>query len=92
MPDVLTRDSIEQQLCTELQALLSLKPGAINPDTALAPLGVDSLKFVSLLLTIEQKFGVSLMKKGIKPQDLTSVRTLAAAIEAGRSQAAERQG
>ena len=84
MAEALTVESIEEQLCTEFQVLLSLKPGTIKPDTALAPLGVDSLKFVSLLLTIEQKFGVSLMKKGIKREDLQTVRTLAAAIDAGR--------
>ncbi len=84
MADATTLESVEQQLCTELQALLALKPGAVKPETELAPLGVDSLKFVSLILTIEQKFGVSLMKKGIKREDMKTVRTLAQAVIAGR--------
>jgi acyl carrier protein len=83
-PDTLTIDTIEQQLCEELQTLLSLKPGSVKPETLLQPLGVDSLRFVSLLLAIEQKFGVSLMKKGIKREDMQTVRTLAAAVDAGR--------
>jgi acyl carrier protein len=85
MTDTMTIESIEQQLCGELAAMLALKPGTVKPETALAPLGVDSLKFVSLLLVIEQKFGVSLMKKGLKPADMQSVRTLAAAVIAARA-------
>jgi hypothetical protein len=33
---------------------------------------------------IEQKFGVNLMKKGLKPEDMKSIRTLAMAVQAGR--------
>jgi acyl carrier protein len=84
MADAPTLDSIERQLCTELQTLLGLKPGAVAADTPLASLGVDSLRLVSLLLVIEQKFGVNLMKIGMKPDDMRSVRTLAAAVNAGR--------
>ena len=84
MADAPTLDSIEQQLCTELQTLLGLKPGSVAKDTSLPALGVDSLRLVSLLLTVEQKFGVNLMKIGIKPEDMRSVRTLAAAVNAGR--------
>ena len=81
MPDAPTLQSIEQLLCSELQPLT---PGKINADSTLASIGVDSLKLVSLLLVIEQKFGVNLMKIGMKPQDMQSVRTLAAAVKAGR--------
>jgi acyl carrier protein len=81
MADAPSLESIEQLLCSELQPL---KPGKITPDSTLASIGVDSLKLVSLLLVIEQKFGVNLMKIGMKPQDMLSVRTLAAAVKAGR--------
>jgi len=77
-------DEVQKQLCEEIRTMLSLKPGAVLPDTPLAPLGIDSLRFVSLLIVIEQKFGVSLMKVGIKSEDMKSVRTLSAAIIAGR--------
>lgn len=84
MAEAPTLETVEQQLATELQTLLALKPGMVKPETELQPLGVDSLKFVSLILTIEQKFGVSLMKKGIKREDMKTVRTLAQAVVAGR--------
>lgn len=75
---------IQKQLCEEIRVMLSLKPGAVLPDTVLANLGIDSMRFVSLLIVIEQKFGVSLMKVGLKPDDMKSVRTLSLAIVAGR--------
>jgi acyl carrier protein len=84
MSDSLTLQSVQQQLCGEIQTLLSLKLGTVTPESTLASLGMDSLRLVSLLLLIEQKFGVSLMKKGLTPQDMQSVSTLAAAVMAGR--------
>jgi len=85
MPEAQTIETIQSQLCDEIRVLMSLKPGAVSPDTNLAALGIDSLRFVSLLIVIEQKFGVSLMKVGLKKEDMQSVRTLAAAIWAGRT-------
>ncbi len=76
-------EDVQKQLCEEIRVLMSLKPGAVLPDTSLAGLGIDSLRFVSLLIVIEQKFGVSLMKVGLKKEDMQSVRTLSSAICAG---------
>ena len=85
MADAPTLESIERQLCTEIQTLRSLAAGSVKPDSTLASLGIDSLKLVSLILVIEQKFGVNLMKRGMKPEDMKSVHTLAKAVVAGRS-------
>jgi acyl carrier protein len=84
MADAPSVEAIRQTLCSEIQTLLSLKPGSVTPETALPSLGIDSLRFVSLLLVIEQKFGVSLMKTGLKPADMKTVVTLADAVVAGR--------
>jgi acyl carrier protein len=81
----LTIEIIQKQLSAEIQTLLSLKANSITPDTAIEPLGMDSLKLVSLMIAIEQKFGVNLMKTGLKPDDLKSVRSLAAAIHCGQN-------
>ena len=80
MADAPALDAIEKMLCSELQTQV---PGKVTPQSTLASLGVDSLKLVSLILVIEQKFGVNLMKIGMKPQDMVSVQTLAAAVKAG---------
>lgn len=84
MADTLTPETIQKGIAVELETLLSLKPGTITTETSLPTLGVDSLRFVSLLLAIEQKFGVNLMKIGVKPDDLKTIVTFAAAVKAGR--------
>jgi len=71
---------IEQRLAKEIETLLSLKPGAVQADSLLKTLGLDSLRFVSLLIAIEKAFGVNLMKGGIKREALLSVRSLSAAV------------
>ena len=84
MADAPTVETVQQQLCTEIQTLMSLKPGSVTTETHLPSLGMDSLRFVSLLLAIEKKFGVNLMKAGLKPDDTKSVVNLAAVILARR--------
>jgi acyl carrier protein len=81
----MTIETNQQQLCTEIETLMSLKRGSVTASTDLTKLGIDSLKFVSLLLAIEQKFGVSLMKTGLKPDDTKTAPNFAAAILRGRS-------
>ncbi len=81
----MTLESIQQQLCTEIETLCSMKRGSVTATTDLTKLGIDSLKFVSLLLVIEEKFGVSLMKTGLKPDDTKSAPNFAAAILRGRN-------
>ena len=84
MADAPTVETVQQQLCTEIQTLMSLKPGSVTTETHLPSLGMDSLRFVSLLQAIEKKFGVNLMKAGLKPDDTKSVVNLAAVILARR--------
>lgn len=85
MADAIGLEEIERQLCAEVAALRGLPAAGVTPESTLASLGIDSLKLVSLILVIEQKFGVNLMKKGLKPEDMKSVRTLAMAVQAGRA-------
>jgi acyl carrier protein len=85
MPDLPDAAVIQKQLCTEIQTIMALKPGSVTTETHLPSLGMDSLRFVSLLLAIEQKFGVNLMKVGLKPDDTRTVPNLAAVIIARRN-------
>ena len=80
MAEPLTLSSIEDRLCTEIQVLLAIEPGSIQPETTLQSLGMDSLRLVSLLITVEKTFGINLMEIGLKRETLQSVRTLAAAV------------
>ncbi len=85
MAEEISTESIEQRLANELKLLLSLAPDSnLTPDTTLQSLGLDSLRFVSLLITIEKVFGVSLMKSGLKRESLKTIRSLAQAIQSAR--------
>jgi len=77
----MTTEAIEQQLNAEIETLVSLKKGSVNNATDLTVLGIDSLKFVSLVLAIEQRFGVNLMKVGLKPDDTKTTRNMAKVVE-----------
>jgi acyl carrier protein len=85
LAELLTVETIQSRLCIEIQTILSLKPNSIVPDTAMEPLGIDSMKLVSLIIVIEKKFGIDLVRTGLKPGDLKSVRSLAAAIHSGQT-------
>ena len=85
MAETLTLEMIQSRLCKEIQSLLALKAGAVKNETTLQSLGMDSLKFVSLLIAVEKAFGVNLMKAGLKREALATVATLAAAIHAGKT-------
>lgn len=84
MAEPLSLQTIEDRLCTEIQVLLALKPGGIQPETTLQSLGMDSLRLVSLLIAVEKTFGINLMEAGLKREALQSVRSLAAAIFSGK--------
>ena len=76
-------ESIQQTICTEIETLMMLKSGTLEADSDLTVLGMDSLRFVSLLLVIEEKFGVNLMKIGLKGDDTHSARNMAAVVQSG---------
>lgn len=84
MAETLTPEIVQQALCSELQTLLALNPGAVTPDTPLQSLDLDSLRFVSLMLAIEHKFGVNLMQGNIRSSDMKTVRALSALVLARR--------
>ena len=84
MADILSLETIQTRLRTEIQSLLSLKADTVQNDTTLQSLGMDSLKFVSLLIAVEKAFGINLMKTGLKRESLATVASLAAAIHAGQ--------
>jgi acyl carrier protein len=85
MADTPNLELIQRELCSEIQTIMSLGADSVTTQTHLPSLGMDSLRFVSLLLAIEKKFGVNLMKAGLKPDDTRTVPNLAAVIVARRA-------
>lgn len=71
---------IEEKLVREVAAMLSADPSIITPDTPLHTLGIDSLKFVELLVFIEKTFNLNLMESGLTREDFYTIRSLASCI------------
>jgi len=74
---------IEACLVREVAVILGEEPAAIAADRPLAELGIDSLSFVELLVTIEKNFGLKLMESGLTKEDFRTLRSLAKRIVAG---------
>jgi acyl carrier protein len=69
------------------------KPGAgptLAPDAALSELGVSSLKMVSLMLSVEAEFDLSIPQHEITPENfrsINSIQALVARLFAGEAKA-----
>ncbi len=74
------KKNIETILCEEVGIILDTEPDEIEPKTPLADLGLDSLKFVELLVIIEKRFGINLMESGLTKEDFESIDSLAKRI------------
>ena len=72
--------AIEEILINELGIILGKEAGLIAADAQLHSLGVDSMGFVELLVSIEKRFKLKLMETGLKKEDFRTVRSLAACI------------
>ena len=53
----------------------------IFEDDNLADLGIDSLKTVELLLSLEETFGIEFDSSSLNPTDLTTVKSLIELVE-----------
>ena len=60
---------------------LSGKAEINDNDMLLASLGLDSLAMITLLLELEEEFGIELEESDMNPYDLTSVADVAALAE-----------
>lgn len=71
---------IENTLVLEVSAILSKAQPDVLVDTPLHDQGMDSLRFVELLVTIEKMFKVKLLDEGITQDDIKTIRSLAICI------------
>ena len=72
-----TLAEIEAFLIRELAMVLCREKTEIAVDTPLYTLGVDSLRFVELLIAIEKQYGVKLIETGLSRRQLQNIHTLA---------------
>lgn len=75
-----TPENIREQLTEEIAILMSVEPNAVRPDTELHDLGMDSMRFVELLVFIEKQFGLKLIETGLKKEDFRTVSALSQKI------------
>ncbi|MDM8525732.1 acyl carrier protein [Desulfococcaceae bacterium HSG8] len=76
----MTVKNIEDTLIREVATILSKDPSAVTADIPLHELGLDSLGFVELLVTIERVFSMNLMESGLSKSDFQMIRSLASYI------------
>ncbi|VAX38116.1 hypothetical protein MNBD_UNCLBAC01-1366 [hydrothermal vent metagenome] len=74
--------NIEEKLTNEIAIILSKKPEEISFDEPLHAMGLDSLSFVELLVSIEKIFNLKLMDTNLAQEDFGSIKILAARIRA----------
>lgn len=70
----------EDKLRQEIASILGLEVSVVTSDAPLRTLGMDSLRFVELLVSIETLFGLNLLDSGLTREDFHSVRALEACI------------
>ncbi len=80
------KEDIQQTLITEIATILSMDEEDIDADTPLDSLGMDSIRFVETIIMIEREFGVQLMERGVTPEDIQDVQSLARCIESADSE------
>jgi acyl carrier protein len=77
-------DTIKDILVTKLY--IEAAPSEISPDDHFhRDLGVDSLGFVELRVTVEEQFGITVTDDDFTPENFMSVATLCAFIEKART-------
>lgn len=76
-----TTSEIEDFLKKEVSILLRLDNEVEDASVSFEQLGITSLSFVELMISIENKYGVSLISKGVSQADLSSIASLARRIE-----------
>ncbi len=71
---------VESFLLAETGIILGEKLNGIKSSMALADTGYDSMSFVSLLISVEKKYGIKLVEKGLNPEDMKTLKSLAERI------------
>lgn len=69
-------EEISRQLCAFLSENILADEIAINAETELTALGVDSFSLMEMVLFIERAFGLILPAESLTPENIASVKTL----------------
>ena len=78
--ELATQKDIENKVIEEIALILSMDIGDISKEESLQSLGMDSLSFVELLVSIEKNFELTLMDTNLSKEDFSTVSNLARRI------------
>lgn len=73
-----TIHDIENQLCDFLKKNILATDITVTAETELSAIGVDSFSLMELVLFIERRFSLVLPPESLTPENIASVKTLAA--------------
>ncbi len=76
----MTQQNMEDTLRKEVASILGVDVSVVTADASLRALGMNSLRFVELLVSIEKLFGPNLLESGLTREDFQSVRSIGACI------------
>ncbi|MEO8217496.1 MAG: acyl carrier protein [Acidobacteriota bacterium] len=72
----MTRSEIEEKIVDIVNNQKTLPPDAVQPDTPLADLGIDSLDALNIIFEVEEAFGVTVSDETARtmrtPNDIVS--------------------
>ncbi len=71
---------IEKILIKEVAAILVSDMDKISADVPLQDLGIDSLGFVEILVSVEKNFNLKLIESGLTQKDFQTINSLAECI------------
>lgn len=69
-------EAAKKELCNYIAENILAGEVAVEPDTVLSDIGVDSFSIIEIILFIERKFGVSIPHESLTPENFVSVNAL----------------
>ncbi|HWZ22952.1 MAG TPA: acyl carrier protein [Cytophagaceae bacterium] len=69
-------ETTKKELCAFISENILAGDVAVQADTILSEIGVDSFSIIEIILFIERKFGVAIPHESLTPENLVSVDAL----------------
>ena len=69
-------ETTKKELCAFISENILAGDVAVQADTILSDIGVDSFSIIEIILFIERKFGVAISHESLTPENLVSVDAL----------------
>ncbi len=74
-------ETTKKELCDFISENILAGDVAVQPDTVLSDIGVDSFSIIEIILFIERKFKIAIPHESLTPENFVSVNALVECIE-----------